>query len=86
VAIAYTRLHGLPMGRQFRGKAAWIGDEDLIPHLGALLREGGVDVEVHFGEPVPFTTKTNRKQVARIAEQRVRALMSEALAGPAGAR
>src|SRR5690606_36985320 len=52
VAIAYTRLHGLPMGRQHRVVAAWIGDMDLVPHIGRLLAEGAVDVEVHFGEPL----------------------------------
>jgi 1-acyl-sn-glycerol-3-phosphate acyltransferase len=83
VAIAYTRLQGLPMGRQFRGRAAWIGDEDLIPHLGALMREGAIDVEVHFGEPMPFTARSSRKQVAKTAEQRVRTMLSEAIANPA---
>ena len=86
VAIAYTRLQGLPMGRQFRPKAAWIGDEDLIPHLGALLHEGAIDVEVHFGEPLPFTAKSSRKQVARRAEQQVRELFNGALRNPASGR
>ncbi len=82
VAIAYTRLQGIPMGRQFRPKAAWIGDEDLIPHLGALLREGGLDVEVHFGSPLLFTAKSGRKQVARMAENQVRELFHGALRNP----
>ncbi|MFI0846365.1 lysophospholipid acyltransferase family protein [Mesorhizobium sp. IMUNJ 23232] len=83
VALAYTRLQGLPMGRQYRGLAAWIGDEDLVPHLGAVLREGAMDVEVHFGEPVLFTAKSNRKEVARLTEERVRKMLSAALANPA---
>ena len=37
--------------------AAWIGDSDLVPHLAALLREGAIDVEVHFGEPVEFNAR-----------------------------
>ncbi|MDQ6435546.1 lysophospholipid acyltransferase family protein [Mesorhizobium sp. LHD-90] len=83
VAIAYTRLQGLPMGRQYRGIAAWIGDEDLVPHLRQVLREGAIDVEVHFGEPVVFTAKSNRKAIARLAEARVRDLLGAALANPA---
>lgn len=83
VALAYTRLQGLPMGRRHRGAIAWIGDEDLIPHLGAVLREGAIDVEVHFGEPVPFTAKSSRKEVARLVEDRVRAMLRAALADPA---
>lgn len=54
VAIAYTRVHGLPMGRQHRPIAAWIGDQDLVPHLRGLLARPVVDVELHFGVPVPF--------------------------------
>ena len=83
VALAYTRLQGLPMGRQYRGLAAWIGDEDLVPHLSAVLREGAMDVEVHFGEPVSFTARSNRKEVARLVEARVREMLSAALANPA---
>jgi lyso-ornithine lipid O-acyltransferase len=83
VAIAYTRLHGVPMGRRHRGLVAWIGDQDLVPHLGALLREGAVDVEVHFGAPVLFTEASNRKEVARLVEARVRDMLQAALAYPA---
>lgn len=83
VAVAYTRVQGLPMGRQHRHLAAWIGDEDLIPHLMAVLREGAIDVEVRFGEPVPFTAKSSRKAVARRVEDDVRVLMQAALADPA---
>ncbi|MDP1363256.1 hypothetical protein, partial [Klebsiella variicola] len=28
VAIAYTRLHGVPLGRRWRPVASWIGDQD----------------------------------------------------------
>lgn len=81
VAITYTRVHGLPMGRQHRGIAAWIGDQDLVPHVMQLLREGAVDVVVQFGEPVPFTAKSRRKEVAAEIERRVRRMMAEALRG-----
>jgi 1-acyl-sn-glycerol-3-phosphate acyltransferase len=83
VALAYTRLQGLPMGRQHRGIAAWVGDEDLVPHLATVLREGALDVEVHFGEAVPFTAKSSRKDVARQVEERVREMLHAALADPA---
>jgi lyso-ornithine lipid O-acyltransferase len=79
VAIAYTRLHGMPMGRQHRPLAAWIGDSALVPHLMALLREGALDVEVQFGEPLAFTAESDRKAVARRMETEVRAMMTRAL-------
>lgn len=82
VAIAYTRLQGMPMGRALRPHIAWIGEQTLIPHLTALLREGAVDVEVHFGEPLTFGPGQNRKQLARDVEARVRALMAAALRNP----
>lgn len=81
VAIAYTRLHGLPMGRQHRIVAAWIGDMDLVPHIGRLLAEGAVDVEVHFGEPLEFHAGSSRKDVARRVEEQVRAMVQDALRG-----
>ena len=86
VAIAYTRLHGLPMGRQHRTVAAWIGDMDLVPHIGRLLAEGAVDVEVHFGEPLEFHAGSSRKELARRAEEQVHAMMQNALRGRPGAR
>ncbi len=83
VAIAYTRLHGMPMGRGKRGHVAWIGDQDLLPHLVDLLRLGAVDAEIHFGEPVTFDAGSNRKEAARIVEERVRAMFVDALHHPA---
>lgn len=82
VAIAYTRLHGMPMGRFHRRHVAWIGDQTLVPHLGALLREGAIDVEVHFGEPLEFRAGTDRKAVAREVERRVRTMLAAALRDP----
>jgi 1-acyl-sn-glycerol-3-phosphate acyltransferase len=79
MAIAYTRLHGMPMGRQHRVLASWIGDSDLLPQLKEVLREGAMDVEVEFGEPVEFTAASDRKQVARQVEDRVRVMMAEVL-------
>ena len=33
VAISYTRLDGIPLGRYWRPLFAWFGDLDLVPHL-----------------------------------------------------
>jgi 1-acyl-sn-glycerol-3-phosphate acyltransferase len=82
VAIVYTKLHGLPMGRQHRRVAAWIGDQDLVPHMGELLAEGAIDVEVSFGEPIEFAAGSSRKDAARLVEKRVSKMMQASLAGP----
>jgi 1-acyl-sn-glycerol-3-phosphate acyltransferase len=80
LAVTYTRLHGMPMGRlQRRTHAAWIGDTDLIPHFLALLREGAIDVELEFGEPAEFGAGSDRKLVTRRMEGEVRRMMSTAL-------
>lgn len=86
VAIAYTRLHGVPMGRRHRPIAAWIGDEDLMPHLKVLMAQGGLDVEVHFGEPIAFSRGSNRKETAKLMENRVREMVQAALADPRPSR
>lgn len=82
VSITYTRVQGLPMGRQHRRIAAWIGDQDLVPHLLEVLGEGAIDVVVQFGEPVPYTAQSRRKLVAAEVEGRVRTMMGEALRRP----
>ena len=81
VAIAYTRLHGMPMGRMHRPVAAWPGDVPLMPSLLGVLREGAIDVDVRFGESVRFTAASRRKDVARLAEQAVRRMLTESLRG-----
>ncbi|MGH6763309.1 MAG: lysophospholipid acyltransferase family protein [Phyllobacterium sp.] len=81
VSIAYTRLHGMPMGRYHRPVAAWVGDTDLLPHLKGILREGAIDVEVSFGEPVPITARTDRKKLARSVQAEVDAMFHSSLRG-----
>jgi lyso-ornithine lipid O-acyltransferase len=79
VAITYPRVHGMAMGRQHRPLAAWIGDMDLVPHLASMLREGAIDVDVHYGTPVEFTARSDRKAVARDMEGQVRKMVATAL-------
>ncbi|RWC48473.1 MAG: 1-acyl-sn-glycerol-3-phosphate acyltransferase [Mesorhizobium sp.] len=86
VAIAYTRLHGVPLGRRHRPLAAWTGDEDLMPHLKVLLAEGALDVEVHFGEAIAFSKGSNRKETSKLMESQVREMMQAALADPRPSR
>ncbi len=81
VAICYVGIQGMPMGRYHRPVAAWPGDVALGPHLMRVLREGALEVEVRFGEPVVFDETTNRKQAAKLIETRVAAMLAEGLAG-----
>ena len=82
MTIAYTRVQGMPMGRRDRPLAAWIGDTQLAPHAAALLSEGAVDVELHFGEAMELSSSDSRKEATRRAEAEVRAMLQAALARP----
>jgi 1-acyl-sn-glycerol-3-phosphate acyltransferase len=79
LSIAYVGLHGIPMGRQHRHRAAWYGSTDLLPHLKKVLREGAIDVVLTWGEPIAFAAESNRKQVAKSLEANVRKLTAVAL-------
>lgn len=81
VSIAYTRLHGLPMGRQHRPEAAWYGGMSLGPHLLNVVREGAIDVVVSFGVPLEVEPGVDRKQLARDTEDAVRRMTAAALSG-----
>jgi lyso-ornithine lipid O-acyltransferase len=81
LSIAYTRLHGIPMGRRHRPVVAWYGSLDLIPHLGAVMRHGAIDAVVVWGEPVVYDGTADRKLLARQLETAVRRQTVAALRG-----
>lgn len=81
VSIAYTGVHGMPMGRYHRPIASWPGDVELMPHLKGILREGAIDVEINFGEPMVIDAKTDRKLLAAVMEERVRSQLQSSLLG-----
>lgn len=81
VAIAYTRVQGMPMGRYHRPIAAWPGDIQLMPHLIGLLRAGPIDVDVSFGPVVACTTDTNRKQMSAEVARSIRDMLTGHLRG-----
>lgn len=81
VAIAYTRHHGVAMGRRHRMRASWIGDEDLVPHVRDLLRRDVFDVEVHFADAFGLDG-VDRKAATRRAENAIRQSLAAALRDP----
>lgn len=80
VAIAYTKLYGLPLGYGERMIAAWVGDAGLLDHLRLLFRHGPLDVTLRFGEPLA-SRGLGRKQMAHETEQRVQNMLAAALRG-----
>jgi lyso-ornithine lipid O-acyltransferase len=81
-AIAYTRLCGIPFGRQHRPRVAWYGDMSLGPHLVALCGSGAVDAVVSWGEPVAFDATSDRKEVTHGLEAEVRRMLTKVLRDP----
>ncbi|AVA20144.1 MULTISPECIES: lysophospholipid acyltransferase family protein [unclassified Rhizobium] len=81
VAVAYTRVHGVAMGRYYRPIAAWPGDIELVPHLKGIFACGAIDVDVCFGEAVDYRADTNRKEVSATVARRIRAMLASRLLG-----
>jgi lyso-ornithine lipid O-acyltransferase len=81
VSIAYTRVHGLPMGRYMRPFTSWPGTVSLMSNLLAMAREGAFDVEVRIGTPLELTPQSSRKAAAAAMEREVRAMMQTSLMG-----
>ncbi len=82
VAIAYTKINGMAMGRYNRPAAAWPGDVELLPHLSGILHEGALDVEVSFAPTIDYTKESNRKQVSRQVEEEIKAALRQSLREP----
>ena len=81
LSIAYTRLHGVPLGRRYRPLVAWYGGMDMAPHFLAVLKAGPLDVEITWGEPIGYDVGSDRKAIARTAEKAVREMTTKALTG-----
>ncbi|MBB4304506.1 1-acyl-sn-glycerol-3-phosphate acyltransferase [Rhodobium orientis] len=84
LSIAYTRLHGVPLGRRYRPLVAWYGGMDMAPHFLAVLKAGPLDVEITWGEPIGYDVDSDRKAIARTAEKAVREMTTAALTGRQG--
>lgn len=83
IAIAYTKMHGVALGRYFRPEAAWPGEVALGSHIFNIVKQGALDVEVHFGEPIAFSAASNRKLITRQVENQVREMLNSSLRGNA---
>jgi 1-acyl-sn-glycerol-3-phosphate acyltransferase len=81
LALAYTKLYGLPLGRRGRPQVAWYGDMDMASHAWKLLGLGPLDAHIRIGPPVPLDAFPDRKALARYAEEKVRKDVAELLRG-----
>lgn len=81
LTVAYTRLHGIPLGRDWRHKVAWYGDMDLVPHLLGVFAAGPIDVELTFHPPVSVEGFLSRKALAAHCHADVAAGLAASLSG-----
>jgi len=79
VAITYSRLHGMPLGRRFQSVASWPGDVPLTKHAVNFLMKSAFDVDVVVGQPLDFTALSDRKLVSRSASGQVAMMYSRAM-------
>ena len=75
VAINYSHIHGLPIGRAERTHVAWPGDLGLGESLIPILKKGALDVTVHLGKPIAFTEQSKRKIVSAEASAAISAML-----------
>ncbi|HKY17295.1 MAG TPA: lysophospholipid acyltransferase family protein [Rhizomicrobium sp.] len=80
ISVAFTGLHGVPMGRENRPLFAWYGDMEMVPHLWEALLAGPLDVVVQFHEPLSLD-RMDRKTLAARAQKIVQTGQAQALAG-----
>lgn len=81
VSVAYTRLCGMPMGRQYHPFFAWYGDMDLIPHLIEGQRLGPTIVEITIHEPTTVKAAGSRKALAEQCERLIGDTVAQMLTG-----
>jgi len=72
VSLAYTRTRrGEPLTGTRRDLFAWVGFDDMFPHLWRALGSAGAEVRLVFHEPLAMAAAADRKQLTRAAEARV---------------
>lgn len=64
ISIAFTQLNNLPVGRRTTGLYAWMGDEDLGPHVWRYLGAGPGKVVVTFHQSVAISQFASRKELS----------------------
>ena len=79
VAVVYTHLRGIPLGRAGRPKVSWYGDMEMPPHAWDVLKMGPLDVTIRIGPPVRLDAFANRKDLALKSEREVRAAVHRIL-------
>ena len=81
VTVAYTGIHGIPLGRVRRPLFAWYGRMNIVTHLLGVALTGPFEATVMFHRPTHVGEFRNRKELARYCEEIIRTGLAEALTG-----
>ena len=81
LTIAYTGIHGVPIGRVRRPIFAWYGDINLAYHVLGVALVGPFEVTVMAHRPTDLGSFNNRKELTRYCEEIIRAGLAETLTG-----
>jgi 1-acyl-sn-glycerol-3-phosphate acyltransferase len=81
VSVAYTKLDGIPLGRNLRSLYAWYGGASFVPHFWRVLGLGRATVEVRFHPAVSWESFTSRKTLAEHCHRVVAEGLALSLAG-----
>ena len=84
ISIAYTRLDGMPMGRNLRPLFAWYGDMEMGFHLWRMLGLGSLTVVIDFHDPITIAEFGTRKALAEHCQKVIATGLANALSGRAG--
>lgn len=71
IAVAYTRIHRLPIDSSQWPGLAWYGDMELVPHLWTFLNTGRIDADLIFLPPATIKQHGDRKRLAQHCEQAI---------------
>ena len=81
-AVPAVALQPVALGYS-AGRAAWIGDEALVPHVWRVLRGAPLRCTIVFGAPLPCLRPADRKAMARAARGAIVAMLAALRAVPA---
>ncbi|MBX3456082.1 lysophospholipid acyltransferase family protein [Ferrovibrio sp.] len=81
VSLGYAKLNHMPVGRRWMAIFAWLGDEDLLPHLWRYLKAGPAEAVIEFHHPVTIQDFASRKAMAAYCHQVVIEGLSDINAG-----
>ncbi|MGI9524817.1 MAG: lysophospholipid acyltransferase family protein [Hyphomicrobiaceae bacterium] len=71
LSLAYTHVHGIPIGLSERSLIGWYGDMEMGSHAWSLLKAGPIDAKILISDPVPLDHFANRKVLANGAQRKV---------------